>query len=155
MLVDDQIKADWHESYVRDLFEMSGYQVTPNPLISGKTPDLLVTGAGIPDCIVECKVVERETGHEGIEHGCGVSMDSSETFRRLYSKVEEKVAKYCNILQGRAYVVAVYDEGCFQTWESNALPTAAGSRGSGWKKTPESWSVGDGRTNGERMFQVY
>ena len=110
--MNDQAKAERHESLVRDLFEKSGYEVSREPPISGKRPDLLVTGAGIPDCVVECKVVERQAGHEAIGHSCVVSMDSDSAFGRLYSKVHEKIAAYRNVLEGRAYVVAVCDEDC-------------------------------------------
>ena len=104
--------SEWHEQCMKWLLRRSGLSVVRKPHINGKRPDLLATQPDGPSVIIECLVKLQYPAHaEEIRQGvhiCGG--DIKELHGALYSRVEEKAAKYRN-LDG-PYVVAVYDEGC-------------------------------------------
>lgn len=78
--------------------------VQREPNINGKTPDLLVTQLDGPDVIIECLVKLKDPEHEkeSIDQGhhvCGG--DIRELHSAIYSRVEEKTAKYRKLVNER------------------------------------------------------
>lgn len=107
--------SEWYEICIEWLLQQSGLVVEREPRISGQTPDLLVTQPVGTKVVIECLVKLRDPAHqkETDEHGfhsCGG--DIKELHGALYSRVEQKAAKYKDLVDGMPYVVAVYDMSC-------------------------------------------
>ena len=110
-----QVVSKWHEGYIKYLLEHSGMEVQQEPLIKGMTPDLIARHPDRPDIIVECLVKlmnpdhRRELAEKG-SHLCGG--DIKELHAAVYSRMEDKAAKYQELIQDRPYIIALYDCEC-------------------------------------------
>ena len=107
--------SEWYERCIERLLRQSGLDVQREPCINGKTPDLIVSQPNGPSVIIECfvKLKDLECQRELLEgkvHVCGG--DVRELHSTLYSRVENKATKYRNLLDGRPYVIAIYNKGC-------------------------------------------
>ena len=107
--------SDWHERCIEHLLQHSGHDVKREPLMMGKTPDLLAeTPAGKPfviECIARIKDPEhaRETAQQGC-HDCNGNIH--ELHRNVYSRLDGKATKYRAIAQEMPYIIALYDATC-------------------------------------------
>ena len=114
--------SDWHERCVEHLLHQSGHHVKREPLMMGKTPDLLATPPGGQPFIVECMARlqdpehAREMAQQGW-HDCDGNI--RELHRNVYSRLDEKATRYRAIAQEMPYVIALHDATC-----NNGISTA-------------------------------
>jgi hypothetical protein len=118
--------SEWYERCIEWLLRASGMTVQREPHMNGKTPDLLVTELDGPDVVIECLVKLQDPEHareyrEQGHHACGG--DIRELHSTLYSRVEEKITKYRGLVEGRSYVVALYNDDCMH-WPDTAFDLA-------------------------------
>ena len=107
--------SDWHERCIEHLLIESGSEVQREPLIRGKTPDLLVTPPQGKPIVIECIARLQDPSH-AIElteqgwHFCGGSI--KELHQNVYSRLDEKATKYREIAEDLPYIIALYDATC-------------------------------------------
>ena len=114
--------SDWHERCVEHLLQQSGHRVKREPLMMGKTPDLLATPPGGQPFIVECMARLQDPEHAREMalkgwHNCDGNI--RELHRNVYSRLDEKATRYRSIAQEMPYVIALYDATC-----NNGINTA-------------------------------
>ena len=105
--------SDWHERCIEHLLIESGSEVQREPLIRGKTPDLLVTPPQGKPIVIECIARLQDPSHAISEqswHLCGGSI--KELHQNVYSRLDEKATKYREIAEDLPYVIALYDATC-------------------------------------------
>ena len=114
--------SEWYERCIEHLLRQSGLAVQREPRINGMTPDMLINQQDGPDVVIECLVKLKDPAHntelmERGVHSCGG--DVRESHSAIYSRVEEKAAKYRKVADGMPYVIALYNDECM-----NFLDTA-------------------------------
>ena len=107
--------SNWHERCVEHLLHKSGLEVQREPLICGKTPDLLVTPPQGNPFIVECIARLQDPSHaiELTEHGwhyCGGNI--RDLHQNIYSRLDHKATKYRDIAEQMPYIISLYDASC-------------------------------------------
>ena len=123
------ILAEWHESLIEYLCQRSGLQTTREPIIDGKTPDILVEPPkGQSKIIIECIYRQRNpccpngTWTVQPRHYHTTSLEAD--YQAIYSRLEEKATKYDSILLNTAYIIALYDDECVIAHHDRAFDLA-------------------------------
>ena len=105
-----------YEKLMLDLFRATSLTVEYEPLINGKTPDLLVEADDGMSCIVECTTVHWEGRHNYTwdENGLGhLAVDDSDPLKRnfkLWDSIKGKLRSYeGDTFPGYGLVIAIYD----------------------------------------------
>ncbi len=107
--------SDWHERCIEHLMRQSGFQVIREPLIQGKTPDLLVIPEQNQPFIIECLARLQDPSHAmELTHNGWHFCDGNirELHQNIYSRLEQKATKYRDITEHTPYVIALYDATC-------------------------------------------
>lgn len=107
--------SDWHERCIEHLLIQSGSEVQREPLIRGKTPDLLATPPQGKPIVIECIARLQDPSHaieltEQGRHFCDGSI--KELHQNIYSRLDEKATKYREIVEDLPYIIALYDATC-------------------------------------------
>lgn len=137
--------SQWHEHSIEDLLIRSGLDVQREPLIDGKTPDILVTDQRGDHLIIECMARMQDPDHamELALTGCHHCDDAlPDIHRNLRSRLDEKTTKYRHIADRMPYVIALYDATCTYGLEL-ALDLVLSSYAPTHRKT------GDGKISGK------
>ena len=133
----------WHETCMEHLLLQSGLTVTYEPLMSGKTPDLLVRAPGDAPFIVECiaRLPDPEHADEMERTGCHVCNGNiGDLHANVYSRLNEKATKYKDIASKMPYIISLYDGSCL-----NSLQTAVEMTMSPYQPTMERGDDGSVR----------
>ena len=139
----------WHEKCMEHLLMQSGLTVTYEPLMLGKTPDLLVRPPGNAPFVIECiaRLPDPDHADEMERTGCHVCNGNIEDLHtNVYSRLDEKVTKYRDIASKMPYLIALYDGTCLTCL--NPLQTALDMTMSPYQPTLERRQ--DGSVRGRR-----
>ena len=124
-----------YEDLIASLVVRAGFFVKREPVINGKTPDILVKGRDGVECIIECTTLSRSRDCQHGRHVFGLDGPNSLN-ARLYAKMEEKLTKYTEgIIGGFPLVIAVHNE-CCSFFDSSAMETAFGA----WRYGSDGWN---------------
>ena len=114
--------SQWHERCIEHLLIRSGLDVEREPLMMGKTPDLLATTPAGEQIVIECIARLQDPRHAVELTATGVHCcdgNIRELHLNIYSRLTHKAAKYRSIAADHPYVVSMYDASCLNG------PTAA------------------------------
>ena len=110
--------SDWHERAIEHLIVHSGNTVKREPLILGKTPDLLVQPQNGSPFIVECIACLQDQTHAADLSGRGrhtCDGNIRELHQNIYSRLDHKATKYRHIAETMPYIIALYDATCMNS----------------------------------------
>ena len=122
---DSGIRGPAYERYIMDLLSRNA-RVEHEPLVGGKTPDILVTDSKGRECIIECTTLSQNS--ECLHSFHAFTEDPTRLNERLYRSLEEKMRKYGRAVIGdRSYVVAIQNE-CCGFFDKSAQDVVIGAR---------------------------
>lgn len=106
---------------MEQLLTNAGLQVQREPLILGKTPDLLVSRPPSHPFIVECiaRLPVPSHAEEIAQYGYHFCQGNiADIHQNLYSRLEHKATKYRHIAATMPYVISLYDATCMNSVEA-------------------------------------
>ena len=140
-----------YENKIADLLLRTGAFVQQEPLIEGKTPDILAKSVSKSDCLIECTTLARSNTCQHGKHIYGLD-DPNRLNERLYYKIEDKLKVYPKqIIGDHSLVVAVQNE-CCALYDSSVMEVAFGA----WRYQAGRWTnLWAGTPDADGLFGKY